>query len=357
MGPGDALLTVEFSPCRTARSTDRRWTPGSRVGSTGQGGDVGARSHLCPPFGPRPRPARSRRRLQTGRPARPKGRPGVSHLGRVRGLISEHTHISTLTPQDEALGAGAGRVSSWAWGAGGGTGTSAFPPRAPPLSSGAPPTRAGDSGAVASNPALRVTLAVGLVPGAPLVPPAGRLTSETLALHSWVPGTGVPPPAGRATASTAAGGGTRRGPTRPRGPRAGAAWRACALQPTLCPEPLRSAEPGPLVPGRWPEEEGHAGPGPVRAWAPGVKPCPVQAPPTLQATRTRLDSGVAPTGTPVLSGALAVPCRAGGRLTLRLSWVRTQSSSSVHRQGRRPLVWSGEPGEPLVSRSLAAETA
>lgn len=233
----------------------------------------------------------------------------------------------------------------------------AFPPRAPPLSSGAPPTRAGDSGAVASNPALRVTLAVGLVPGAPLVPPAGRLTSETLALHSWVPGTGVPPPAGRATASTAAGGGTRRGPTRPRGPRAGAAWRACALQPTLCPEPLRSAEPGPLVPGRWPEEEGHAGPGPVRAWAPGVKPCPVQAPPTLQATRARLDSGVAPTGTPVLSGALAVPCRAGGRLTLRLSWVRTQGSSSVHRQGRRPLVRSGEPGEPLVSRSLAAETA
>lgn len=292
-----------------------------------------------------------------GPPARPKGRPGVSHLGRVRGLISEHTHISTLTPQDEALGAGAGRVSSWAWGAGGGTGTSAFPPRAPPLSSGAPPTRAGDSGAVASNPALRVTLAVGLVPGAPLVPPAGRLTSETLALHSWVPGTGVPPPAGRATASTTAGGGTRRGPTRPRGPRAGAAWRACALQPTLCPEPLRSAEPGPLVPGRWPEEEGHAGPGPVRAWAPGVKPCPVQAPPTLQATRTRLDSSVAPTGTPVLSGALAVPCRAGGHLTLRLSWVRTQGSSSVHRQGRRPLVRSGEPGEPLVSRSLAAETA
>lgn len=292
-----------------------------------------------------------------GPPARPKGRPGVSHLGRVRGLISEHTHISTLTPQTRPKGLAPAACPRGRGVLGEAPAPAAFPPRAPPLSSGAPPTRAGDSGAVASNPALRVTLAVGLVPGAPLVPPAGRLTSETLALHSWVPGTGVPPPAGRATASTAAGGGTRRGPTRPRGPRAGAAWRACALQPTLCPEPLRSAEPGPLVPGRWPEEEGHAGPGPVRAWAPGVKPCPVQAPPTLQATRTRLDSGMAPTGTPVLSGALAVPCRAGGRLTLRLSWVRTQGSSSVHRQGRRPLVRSGEPGEPLVSRSLAAETA
>lgn len=270
----------------------------------GKGGDVGTRSHLCPPFGPRPRPARSRRRPQTGRPARPKA-ARVSHLRRVRGLISEHTHISTMTPQDAAAGLAPAACPRGRGVLGEAPAPAAFPPRAPPLSSGAPPTRAGDSGAVASNPALRVTLAVGLAPGAPLVLPAGPLTSETLALRSSVPGTGVPPPAGRATASTAAGGATRRGPTRPRGPRAGAAWRACALQPALCPEPLRS-EPGPLVPGRWPEE-GHAGPGPARTWAPGVKPCPVQAPPTLQATRTRLDSGVAPTGTPVLSGPWPCP--------------------------------------------------